>query len=99
MQAQAKLDKEGISARVVSMPSWELFEKQGAAYKEKVFPKAIRKRLAVEMASPIGWHKYVTDEGDMLGMTTFGESAPAEDLYKVFGFTVDNVVKRAKALL
>jgi|EP01037_Dinobryon_pediforme_P007211 transketolase len=99
MDAQAKLEAEGISTRVVSMPSWELFEKQDAAYKEKVFPKAYRKRLAVEMASPMGWSKYTTDEGDMLGMETFGESAPAEDLYKHFGFTVDNVVKRAKALL
>jgi transketolase len=99
MQAQAKLAEEGIAARVVSMPSWELFEKQDAAYKEKVFPKAIRKRLAVEMASPLGWQKYTTDEGDTLCMTTFGESAPAEDLYKFFGFTVDNVVKKAKAIL
>jgi transketolase len=99
MQAQAKLAEEGIAARVVSMPSWELFEKQDAAYKEKVLPKAIKKRLAVEMASPLGWHKYVTDEGDTLCMTTFGESAPAEDLYKYFGFTVDNVVAKAKALL
>jgi transketolase len=99
MEAQAKLEAEGISTRVVSMPSWELFEKQDAAYKESVFPKAYKKRLAVEMASPMGWHKYTTDEGDMLGMETFGESAPAEDLYKHFGFTVDNVVKRAKALL
>jgi transketolase len=99
MQAQEKLEADGISTRVVSMPSWELFEKQDAAYKEKVFPKAHKKRLAVEMASPMGWHKYTTDEGDMLGMTTFGESAPAEELYKVFGFTVDNVVKKAKALL
>jgi len=99
MQAQAKLEEEGISTRVVSMPSWELFEKQDAAYKEEVFPKAYRKRLAVEMASPMGWDKYTTDEGDMLGMTTFGESAPADDLYKHFGFTVDNVVAKAKALL
>ena len=99
MQAQEKLEAEGISTRVVSMPSWELFEKQDAAYKESVFPKAIKKRLAVEMASPMGWHKYTTDEGDMLGMTTFGESAPAEELYKVFGFTVENVVNKAKALL
>jgi transketolase len=81
------------------MPSWEFFEKQDAAYKEKVLPKAHRKRLAVEMASPMGWCKYTTDEGDMLGMTTFGESAPAEKLFEHFGFTVDNVVKRAKALL
>jgi transketolase len=99
LQAQAKLAEEGIAARVVSMPSWELFEKQDAAYKESVFPKAIKKRLAVEMASPLGWHKYVTDEGDTLCMETFGESAPAEELYKFFGFTVDNVVKKAKALL
>jgi len=99
MEAQAKLEADGISTRVVSMPSWELFEKQSVAYKESVFPKAYRKRLAVEMASPMGWHKYTTDEGDMLGMETFGESAPADDLYKHFGFTVDNVVKRAKALL
>jgi transketolase len=99
MDAQVKLEAEGIATRVVSMPSWELFEKQDAAYKETVFPKAIKKRLAVEMASPMGWHKYTTDEGDMLGMTTFGESAPAEDLYKHFGFTVENVVNKAKALL
>jgi transketolase len=99
MQAQAKLLEQGIQARVVSMPSWELFEKQGAAYKEKVFPKAIRKRLAVEAGSPLGWHKYVTDEGDIIAMHTFGESAPAEELFKEFGFTVENVVNKAKALL
>jgi len=99
MDAQAKLKEDGIAARVVSMPSWELFEKQDAAYKEEVFPKAIRKRLAVETGSPLGWHKYVTDEGDIIAMNTFGESAPAEELYKVFGFTIDNVVGKAKALL
>lgn len=99
LKAQAKLAEEGIAARVVSMPSWELFEVQDEGYKEKVLPKAIKKRLAVETASPMGWHKYVTDEGDVLGMTRFGESAPAEDLYKEFGFTVENVVLKAKALL
>jgi transketolase len=99
LKAQAKLAEEGIAARVVSMPSWELFEVQDDAYKEKVLPKAIKKRLAVETASPMGWHKYVTDEGDVLGMIRFGESAPAEDLYKEFGFTVENVVMKAKALL
>jgi len=99
MEAQAKLKENGIQARVVSMPSWELFEKQDAAYKEEVLPKAIKKRLAVETGSPLGWHKYVTDEGDIIAMTTFGESAPAEELYKLFGFTVDNVVAKASALL
>ncbi|HEY4065001.1 MAG TPA: transketolase [Puia sp.] len=98
LEAQAKLKEEGIAARVVSMPSWELFEKQDAAYREQVLPAAVRKRLAVEAGSPLGWHKYVTEEGDILAMTTFGESAPAEDLYKEFGFTVENVVKKVKAL-
>ncbi len=99
LKAQAKLLEEGISSRVVSMPSWELFESQDAVYKEKVFPENIKKRLAVEAGSTLGWHKYITDEGDIIGMTGFGESAPAEDLYRVFGFTVENVVLKAKALL
>ena len=99
MEAQKKLSEDGMAVRVVSMPSWELFEKQDDAYKEKIFPKAIRKRLAVEAGSPLGWHKYVTDEGAILAMHSFGESAPAEDLYKEFGFTVENVVATAKMLL
>jgi len=99
LQAQQKLKENGIAARVVSMPSWELFEKQDDNYKQRIFPKGLRKRLAVEAASPMGWHKYITDEGDMLGMTRFGESAPAADLFKEFGFTVQNVVAKAKALL
>jgi transketolase len=99
MQAQQKLKEEGVNARVVSMPSWELFEKQDQSYKEKIFPKNLRKRLAVEAGSTLGWQKYVTDEGDIIGMTTFGESAPAEDLFKLFGFTVENVIKKAKALI
>lgn len=99
LQAQELLKEEGIASRVVSMPSWELFEKQDEAYKEKIFPQAIKKRLAVEAGSPLGWHKYVTDEGAIIAMTTFGESAPAEDLYKLFGFTVENVVAKAMALL
>jgi len=99
LQAQQKLKENGIAARVVSMPSFELFEKQDDSYKQRVFPKGIRKRLAVEAASPMGWHKYITDEGDMLGMRRFGESAPAGDLFKEFGFTVQNVVAKAKALL
>jgi transketolase len=99
LQAQQKLKDLGIAARVVSMPSWELFELQDDNYKQRVLPKGLKKRLAVEAASPMGWHKYVTDEGDMLGMVRFGESAPAKDLSKEFGFTVENVVNRAKALL
>lgn len=97
--AQQKLKEQNISARVVSMPSWELFEKQDAAYKEKIFPQALRKRLAVEAGSSLGWHKYVTDEGDVVGINTFGHSAPAEDLFKLFGFTVDNVIDKAITLI
>jgi transketolase len=81
------------------MPSWELFDSQPESYKEKVFPKRIRKRLAVEAGSPIGWEKYVTDSGDVLGITTFGKSAPGDELLQVFGFTVENIVTKAKKLL
>jgi transketolase len=99
LAAQQKLKDQNIAARVVSMPSWELFEKQDKAYKEKIFPAALRKRLAVEAGSPLGWLKYVTDEGDIIGIDRFGESAPGEQVMKEYGFTVENVVKRAKALL
>jgi transketolase len=99
LDAQKKLKGQNIHARVVSMPSWELFEKQDTDYKEKIFPKKIKKRLAVEAGSPLGWHKYVTDEGDIIGMTTFGKSAPAEALFKLFGFTVENIIEKSKALL
>lgn len=99
IEAQKKLKEQTIAARVVSMPSWELFEKQDASYKEKVLPMKLKKRLAVEAGSAMGWHKYVTDEGDVLGIDTFGHSAPADDLFNLFGFTVDNVVDKAKNLL
>lgn len=97
--AQQKLQEQNIAARVVSMPSWELFEKQDDVYKEKIFPKNLRKRLAVEAGSALGWHKYVTDEGDVIGINKFGESAPGEEVMNEYGFSVDNVVRRAKALL
>jgi transketolase len=99
LEVQSSLKEEGIAARVVSMPSWELFEKQDDNYKEKVLPKTLKKRLAVEAGSVLGWHKYVTDEGTIHGMTTFGESAPADDLFKEFGFTVEHLTTKAKELL
>lgn len=99
LEAQEKLKEDGIKARVVSMPSWSLFDKQSAAYRESVLPKHIRKRLAVEAGSPVGWLKYVTDEGDVLGIERFGESAPGDEIMKEYGFSVENVVKRSKALL
>ncbi|KEY19611.1 transketolase [Kaistella antarctica] len=99
MQAQKKLKKENINARVVSMPSWNLFDRQSSEYREKVFPKNIRKRLAVEAGSSVGWLKYITDDGDVIGIDTFGESAPGDEVMKEYGFTVENVLKRAKDLL
>ena len=99
IDAQQKLQEQNIAARVISMPSWELFEKQNDVYKEKIFPKTLRKRLAVEAGSPLGWLKYVTDDGAIIGINKFGESAPGEEVMKEYGFTVENVVKRAKALL
>ena len=99
MKAQEALKKEGIQARVVSMPSWELFEQQDQAYQHEVLPPSIRKRLAVEAGSPIGWHKYVTDEGSTVSMNRFGLSGPGEEVMEYFGFSVDNVVKQAKAVL
>ena len=99
LEAQEKLKAESINARVVSFASWELFDEQNEEYKQKVFPKNIRKRLAVEAGSPIGWHKYVTDDGDVIGVTKFGESAPGPQVMKEYGFSVDNVIAKAKALL
>jgi len=99
LEAQEKLKEENIKARVVSFPSWELFEVAEKEYKEMVLPKSVRKRLAVEAGSPMGWCRYTTDEGDVLGMETFGESAPGDEVMKEFGFSVENVVKRAKELL
>jgi transketolase len=99
LQAQEELKKSNIQARVVSMPCWSLFDKQDAAYRENILPKGIRKRLAVEAGSTLGWLKYVTDQGDVIGIDKFGESAPGDEIMKEYGFSVENVVKRAKALL
>jgi transketolase len=99
LEAQKVLQAEGTATRVVSMPSWELFEHQDKAYREQVLPRNVRKRVSIEAGSPIGWAKYVTDEGASISMNRFGESAPADYLLKEFGFTVDNVVKVAKGVL
>ena len=98
LQAQEKLKEKSILARVVSMPSWELFEKQDEMYKEMVLPKNIRKRLSVEAGSTQGWLKYATESGKCLGIDHFGESAPAEEIFREFGFTVENIVTLAQSL-
>lgn len=99
VKAAETLTAEGKKVRVVSMPCWELFDEQDAAYQESVLPKAVTKRLAVEAASTFGWCRYVGGEGDVVGIDRFGASAPGGLLMEKFGFTVDNVVAKAKALL
>ncbi len=98
-EAGKKLIEQGVAVRVVSMPSWELFEEQDASYKESVFPSDVTKRLAVEAASSFGWHKYTGMQGDVISIDHFGESAPAEALFVKYGFTVENVLDKANKLL
>ncbi len=99
VQAAEKLQAEGIAVRCVSMPSWELFDAQPQSYRDEVLPPGVHARLAVELGSPQGWHRYVGGRGDVLGIDHFGASAPADVLLREFGFTVENVVAKAKALL
>jgi len=99
LEAGEKLKAEGIKTRVVSMPSWELFEEQDAAYKQSVLPAAVTARVSVEMAATLGWERYVGGRGRMVGMHSFGASAPIKDLLKHFGFTADAVVAEARKAL
>ncbi len=99
VEAGEKLNAAGIKARVVSMPSWELFERQDAAYKESVLPASVSARVSVEMASTFGWERYVGPKGKMIGMRSFGASAPLKDLLKKFGIESDKVVAAAKEVL
>ena len=98
LASQETLEAEGIPTRVVSMPSWELFEEQDESYRQDVLPSNVRK-LAIEAGSPLGWHKYVGDDGDVIGLDRFGASAPSEVVYDKLGFNVDHVVARAKDLI
>lgn len=99
VKAAEELRKAGTKVRVVSMPSWELFDAQDSAYRESVLPKAVTKRLAVEAGITMGWCRYVGGEGDVIGVDRFGASAPGDLVMEKFGFTVENVVSKAKALL
>ncbi len=98
-QAAARLAAQGHRVRVVSMPCWELFEEQDAAYRESVLPKAVTRRLVVEAASSFGWSRYLSTSGDMISIERFGVSAPGPLAMEKFGYTVDNVVARAAQLL
>lgn len=98
-EAARVLEEKGIGARVVSMPSWQIFEEQSNDYKEEVLPSSVSKRLAVEAGSSLGWHKYVGMNGKIISMESFGASAPGGQLFERFGFTVDNVVEKALEMM
>jgi transketolase len=99
MTAREQLAKSGIHARVVSMPCWELFEEQDAAYRESVLPAAVTARVSVEAAAALGWDRYVGPKGTILAMHSFGASAPIKDVQKHFGFTPENVAEAARTLV
>ncbi|MCZ4248789.1 transketolase [Bacillus amyloliquefaciens] len=99
IEAQAKLAEENVQVSVVSMPSWDRFEKQSAEYKNSVLPPNVTKRLAIEMGSSFGWGKFTGLEGDVLAIDRFGASAPGETIMKEYGFTAENVADRVKKLL
>ena len=90
---------EGIRSRVVSMPSWDIFERQTADYRNSVLPPNVKARVAIEQASTFGWDRYVGEKGRVIGMHTFGASAPLKELQKKFGFVPDQVVTVAKEVL
>lgn len=93
------LSKRGVKTRVVSMPSWEIFEAQDERYRSEVLPRRVKARIAIETGSPLGWHRYAGSEGDVMGIDRFGASAPYKVLFEKFGFTAGNVTSRALALL
>jgi transketolase len=99
VQAYEQLQAEGVRARVVSIPSWELFEKQSADYRESVFPPDVTARISVELASTFGWRRFVGARGETIGMRTFGASAPLKELQKKFGFTPEHLVAAVRRLL
>jgi len=99
VDAHEKLIAEGIRSRVVSMPSWDIFEHQSKEYRESVMPAKVTARISIEEASTFGWERYVGPSGRMIGMKTFGASAPLKELQKKFGFEPGRIVEVAKELL
>lgn len=97
--AAERLRQEGVAVRSVSMPSWDLFDALPKPERDAVLPPSVRARLAVEAGATQGWHRYVGDAGDVIGIDGFGASAPGETVLREYGFTVDNVYARARALL
>lgn len=99
LEATALLAADGVTVRVVALPSWELFQQQDAAYREQVLPAAVKARVAVEAASPFGWERYVGEQGRIVGIDHFGASAPAEVLYREFGITPENVAAQVREVM
>ncbi len=99
VEAQRELEKQGTFVNVVSMPSWDRFEKQPEAYKESVLPKNIKKRVTVEMGSKLGWREYVGDSGIVMSIDSFGASAPGNEVIERYGYTVENVVNTYKKII
>jgi transketolase len=99
VQAGQRLAEKGVAVRLVSVPSWQLFNDQDQAYKDSVLPPDVTARVAVEAAITLGWHRFVGTQGCVLGIDHYGASAPAATVFEKFGLTVDNVVKDAEELL
>ncbi len=99
LEAQSQLHNEDVDARVVSMPSWELFEKQDAGYQDSVLPESVSARLSIEAGSTMGWHRWVGDEGVCIGIDHFGVSAPYQEIMTNLGFTAENIVTKVKSIL
>jgi transketolase len=99
LAAHEQLARDGVRSRVVSMPSWELFEAQPQAYRDAILPPSVRARVSVEAASPLGWERYAGPEGAIIGVRRFGASAPGPVVMREFGFTAEHVANAAKAVL
>ena len=98
VEAAKELEQQGKGVRVISMPNWYAFEQQSSEYKESILPSDVTKRIAIEMASPLGWHKYVGIEGKVIGINSFGASAPGDLVVKKYGFTKENILKQVRSL-
>ena len=99
LTAAMTVSEQGFSARVVSMPSWELFEQQGKDYQESVLPTSVTARISIEAACTLGWSKYIGPNGYSIGVDTFGASAPFKTLYEKYGLTVENIIQKIEHVL
>jgi transketolase len=99
LDARERMQNDGVPTRVVSMPSWTLFDRQPREYRDRVLPPAVRARVSIEAAGPVGWHQWVGYDGAIIAITRFGASAPAKHIFHQLGFTADNVVAHARVVL